>query len=74
MTYRLGGSHRGATRLGFADVIVVAIVLAILLFAAWQQFPAYNRSFTPRRILSPASRPPAPREIRTPAPHSASQP
>jgi hypothetical protein len=73
MTCRLGGSHRGATRLGFSDVIVIAIVMAILLFAAWKQFPAYNRPFTPRRILSPASRPPAPGAVRTSAPPAASQ-
>jgi hypothetical protein len=68
MTCRLGGSHRGATRLGFSDIIVIAIVMAILLFAAWKQFPAYDRPFTPRRILTPVPRAPMPRNIRPPAP------
>jgi hypothetical protein len=74
MTLRLHESYRGATRLGFADIVVIAIVMAILLFAAWKQFPAYNRPFTPRRILTPAPRLPAPGSIRTPAPHATSQP
>jgi hypothetical protein len=68
MTYRLRGSHRGATRLGFVDIIVIAIVMAILLFAAWKQFPAYDRPFTPRAILTPVPRAPMPRSIRPPAP------
>jgi hypothetical protein len=74
MTYRLGGSHRGATRLGFTDAIVIAIVILILLFAAWKQFPAYNRPFAPRAILTRAPRRSAPGAIRTPAPQTASQP
>jgi hypothetical protein len=70
----LRNSHRGATRLGFTDVLVVAIVTSILLFAAWEQFPAYNRAFAPRRILSPASSVPKPGAIDTPNPRAASQP
>jgi hypothetical protein len=65
------GSCRGATHLGFADIIVVAIVLAILLWASWKQFPAYNRPFTPIPALTPVPR--SPRGIRTPAPKAASQ-
>ncbi|MFZ1120356.1 MAG: hypothetical protein WAN81_08995 [Candidatus Binataceae bacterium] len=76
MTLRLSESYCGATRLGFADIVVVAIVMAILLFASWEQFPAYNRPFTPRAILTPASRLPAPgvtpRVIHTPAAQGAS--
>ena len=53
MRRRLGESYRGATRIGFIDVLVVAILAALLLFASWKQFPAYNRPFTPRRILTP---------------------
>ena len=68
MTYRPRGSHRGATRLGFADAVVIAIVMAILLFAAWKQFPAYKRPFTPRATLTPVPRVPMPRSIRPPAP------
>jgi len=74
MTCRPGGLYRGATRLGFADVVVIAIVMALLLFASWKQFPAYNRPFTPRRILTPASRLPAPVSVRTPVPHATSPP
>jgi hypothetical protein len=74
MTLRLDESHRGATRLGFADIIVIALVMALLLYAAWKQFPAYNRPFTPRPIITPALRLPAPRSVRTPAQQSTSQP
>ena len=74
MTPRLGESSRGATRLGFADIVVVAIVMAILLFASWKQFSAYKRPFTPRPILTPSPRLPMPGRIRTPAPKTTSQP
>ncbi len=74
MTYRLGESYRGATRLGFGDIIVIAIVMALLLYASWKQFPAYDRPFAPRPILTPAARLPAPGSVRTPAPQGASQP
>jgi hypothetical protein len=65
------GSCRGATHLGFVDIIVVGIVLAVLLWASWKQFPAYNRPFTPIAVLTPV--PLMPRGIRTPAPRAASQ-
>lgn len=74
MTLGWNKSYRGATRLGFSDVIVIAIVAAILLFAAWKQFPAYDRPFIPRRILTPASRLSTPGAIRTPASQATSQP
>ena len=64
-------TDRGATQLGFVDIIVVAIVLAVLLWASWKQFPAYNRPFTPIPALTPVPR--SPRGIRTPAPKAASQ-
>lgn len=70
MTSRLGQSCPGAVRIGLTDILVIAIVTAILLFAAWKQFPAYDRPFKPRRILTPTSRVPAPRSIHTPAPHA----
>lgn len=70
---RMRGSNCGAVRLGFADVIVVAIVMAILLFASWKQFPAYNRPFSPLPVLTSAARPRTPKGIRTPAPKAASQ-
>jgi hypothetical protein len=65
--------YRGAAQLGFSDIVVVAIVLAILLFAAWKQFPAYNRPFTPKPVLSPLARHPAARSAGKPAPQSTSQ-
>jgi hypothetical protein len=68
MTWRLRESYGGATRLGFADIIVIAIVMAILFFASWKQFPAYNRPFTPLAIRTPAPRVPTREPIRTPAP------
>ena len=34
---------RGATQLGFVDVLTAVIVLGILLYAATLQFSAYNR-------------------------------
>ena len=33
---------RGATRLGLMDVLAALILLAVLLYASWRQFPAYN--------------------------------
>ena len=73
MRRRLRRAYRGATRIGFVDILVIAIVMALLLFAAWKQFPAYNRPFMPRTILTPAPRvpmrPPTPGGIRTPVPH-----
>ncbi len=67
MTWPLRESYGGATRLGFADVIVIAIVMALLLFASWEQFPAYNRPFIPRAIRTPAPRVPTRGRIHTPA-------
>jgi hypothetical protein len=69
MTRQFGWACRGATRIGFADIVVIAIVMAILFFASWKQFPAYNRPFKPRTILTPAPRLPMPRSMRTPTPH-----
>jgi hypothetical protein len=67
------GSSRGAARLGLADIVVIAIVLAILLFASWKQFPAYKRPFAPLPVLTPAARPRAPKGLGTAAPKAASQ-
>jgi hypothetical protein len=39
----LDRTARGATNLGFLDILTAAIVLAILLWAATLQFPAYER-------------------------------
>ncbi len=51
-------SHRGATQLGFLDVLTALIVLAVLIWASWMQFPIYNRApgadaTTPSRAASP---------------------
>ncbi len=73
MRRRRSAAGRGAIRLGFADVVVIAIVTALLLFAAWKQFPAYNRPFEPLRIFTPESRRSTPRNISTPAPQAASR-
>ena len=35
---------RGATHLGFVDILTVVILLGILLWAATLQFPAYERA------------------------------
>ncbi len=32
----------GATQPGFLDVLTAAVLLALLLYAAWKQFPAFN--------------------------------
>jgi len=34
--------RRGATRLGVMDVVTALILLGVLLYAAWKQFPAFN--------------------------------
>jgi hypothetical protein len=36
---------RGAMRLRVLDILTALILLAILLWASWKQFPAYNRRF-----------------------------
>ncbi|MGD0072909.1 MAG: hypothetical protein ABSD31_01050 [Candidatus Binataceae bacterium] len=35
--------NRGATRLGLMDVLTALILLGVLLYASWRQFPAFNR-------------------------------
>jgi hypothetical protein len=42
--FDLQRSERGATRPGVLDVITALILLAILLWASWKQFPAYQRN------------------------------
>jgi hypothetical protein len=37
--------ERGAVRPGLLDVLTALILLAILVWASWKQFPAYNRKF-----------------------------
>jgi hypothetical protein len=35
-------SQRGATRLGFLDILTALVILAILIAASWKQFPIYR--------------------------------
>lgn len=51
-------SGRGTARLGLLDVLTALVLLAILLYASWKQFPAYKD----RRGSAPI------RSERTPAP------
>jgi hypothetical protein len=44
----------GATRLGLLDVLTILIILTILLYAAWKQFPAFND-----RVIAPVQQPTA---------------
>jgi hypothetical protein len=48
---RLAG---GATHLGFLDILTVAILIGVLLWAASLQFPAYERS-SPAQPVAAAS-------------------
>jgi len=47
-------SRRGAIRLGFTDALVAAVMLGLLLFAAYLQFPAYDTapSAAPRSAVA----------------------
>jgi hypothetical protein len=40
---RFNQLKRGATQLGFVDILTAAILLGILLYAATLQFSVYNR-------------------------------
>lgn len=41
----------GAVRPGVLDILTALILLALLLWASWKQFPAYDRRF---RAAAPA--------------------
>lgn len=47
-------SQRGATQLGVLDVLTALVLLAILVWAAWMQFPAYHLPAA-SRTAAPAS-------------------
>jgi hypothetical protein len=49
-------SSAGAIRLGVLDVLVAVILLAVLLYASWKQFPAYERNI-PARSIAPDGNP-----------------
>jgi hypothetical protein len=44
---KTGGWQRGATQLGFLDVLTAVVVLAILVYAASRQFPTYRNFKSP---------------------------
>jgi hypothetical protein len=46
--FRIRSAQRGATQLGFLDILTAIVVLAILVYAASRQFPAY-------RVANPAA-------------------
>ncbi len=53
------GFERGAVRPGLLDILTALILLAILLWASWKQFPAYHRSLPSSAApTTPALRPP----------------
>ncbi len=43
---RFNRMARGATQLGFVDLLTVAVLLGILLYVATLQFPVYDRTAT----------------------------
>jgi len=48
----------GAMRPGLLDILTALILLAILVWASWMQFPAYSQKFRPNPAASaPAARP-----------------
>ena len=48
---------RGAMRPSVLDILTALILLAILLWASWKQFPAYNRKFRNGSSATPTLRP-----------------
>ncbi len=39
--------RRGAAQLGIMDVLTALVLLGLLLYASWKQFPAFNRPVAP---------------------------
>jgi len=52
-------ARSGAAAPGFLDVLTAAIVLAIVLWAAWKQAPVYEHSVAPAAQGESATPPPA---------------
>ncbi|HLI78563.1 MAG TPA: hypothetical protein VKV03_01200 [Candidatus Binataceae bacterium] len=46
--------ERGATQLAFLDIVTAIVVLAILVYAATRQFPAYHTAAAPAPATSQA--------------------
>jgi hypothetical protein len=49
-------SQRGATRLGLMDILAALILLGVLVFASYLEFPNYRRLAVPSPAPSPAAR------------------
>jgi hypothetical protein len=47
-------ANRGATRVEFLDIVTAIVVLAILVYAATRQFPAYHSADAPAPAASQA--------------------
>jgi hypothetical protein len=54
------GFMRGSTRPGVLDVLTALILLAILAWASWLQFPAYDRNTPPAGRVATTPRAAAP--------------
>lgn len=52
--FRLRTTSRGATKVEFLDIVTAIIVLAILVYAASKQFPAYRNIPSPIATQSQA--------------------
>lgn len=48
-------SQRGATRLGVMDIVAALILLGVLVFASYLEFPNYRRLAAPSPGPSPAT-------------------
>ena len=48
-------AQRGATRLGVMDILAALILLGVLVFAAYLEFPNYHRPAVPSPAPSPAA-------------------
>ena len=48
-------SQQGATRLGVMDIVAALILLGVLVFASYLEFPNYRRLAAPSPAPSPAT-------------------
>ena len=48
-------SQRGATRLGVMDIVAALILLGVLVFASYLEFPNYRLPAVPSPAASPAA-------------------
>jgi len=46
------GWANGAIRIGFADVLTALVLLAVLLYASYRQFGAYQHKTIPRATVT----------------------